>query len=595
MNRTFEKLEDRRLMAGDLMIASDLIVRDLVLVPLYYPVTVDGTAGNDNISISRDGLGSVSVNNNGVVSTYSEWQVTKFVVNAGAGNDTVNAYYSNTPVEVKAGTGTDYVYGSQSGDVVHGGGGQDYIYGYAGNDNMDGGDPTSPYYADNNGNDYLGGGEGNDTLSASDWGACTLDGNNGDDYAYGGYYNDVIYGSAGNDRMYGGGGNDNMFGYTGDDLMYGDDGDDTLRGQWGNDSMVGSAGNDTMHGDDGHDMMWGLDGDDKMYAGAGDDMLLGGYGNDTIVTIGGGQYDSIWGEAGTDSIWCDSEFTEAINDFEPAYNIHRVGSFMEERFTNNSIWPWDWDYQTPSRELLGQNFRDPDGGSNYLNFNNRPLFNTGGPVAGDIDQGNLGDCYFLAPLSSVAKINQNTIRQAVVELGDGTYAVRFFNGGTQHFVRVDGELPTNGSGGLVNARLGTGNSLWVAVMEKAWAHFRRQEGSWASTEYGWMEECYSALGRSTSTLNVDFWYKAFNNANNLWDYVTTEVNAGKSVTIGTHGSPSGLIGGHAYMIDYTYMSGTTRMVRLRNPHGAAGDPGAYVHITAQQLFDSISKVQSSWV
>jgi hypothetical protein len=37
------------------------------------------------------------------------------------------------------------------------------------------------------------------------------------------------------------------------------------------------------------------------------------------------------------------------------------------------------------------------------------------------------------------------------------------------------------------------------------------------------------------------------------------------------------------------------MVRLRNPWGDAGQPGAYVNITAQQLFDDISRVQSAYV
>jgi hypothetical protein len=43
------------------------------------------------------------------------------------------------------------------------------------------------------------------------------------------------------------------------------------------------------------------------------------------------------------------------------------------------------------------------------------------------------------------------------------------------------------------------------------------------------------------------------------------------------------------------MVGTTRYVRLRNPHGSAGAPGAYVTFTAGQIYDSISTVQSAYV
>ena len=88
----------------------------------------------------------------------------------------------------------------------------------------------------------------------------------------------------------------------------------------------------------------------------------------------------------------------------------------------------------------------------------------------------------------------------------------------------------------------------------------------------------------------------FNNADNLWQYVSDRLSEyGRAVTVGTHGSPSGLVGNHAYMVDSVYMSGTTKMVRLRNPWGSAGSAAAYVNVTAQQLFDSISRVQSSYV
>ena len=110
-----------------------------------------------------------------------------------------------------------------------------------------------------------------------------------------------------------------------------------------------------------------------------------------------------------------------------------------------------------------------------------------------------------------------------------------------------------------------------------------------------MDECYSALGKSTSTLDVDWWYKTWNNADNLWAYVCDRLNEGRSVTVGTHGSASTLVGGHAYMVDSVYYSGTTKMVRLRNPWGAAGSPAAYVNITAGQLFNDISRVQSAYV
>jgi hypothetical protein len=520
----FEQLEDRRLMAAQLAIA---------LEPIYYvpiqptPLVVDGTPYGDSISIYRDASNNIAVYENGVTNTYSPFFVSKIIVNANGGNDSVYSSYNI-------------------------------------------GEPMEIY-----------GGDGNDTL-------------------YGGNLNDYMCGGFGNDALYG---------YTGDDRMYGEDGNDTLRGQWGNDSICGGNGEDVIHGDDGSDYIWGEAGSDKLYGDNGDDLILGGADNDTIVTIGGGQYDTVYGEGGFDSFWTDSEASERIMDadwYETACgNVHRVGSFMTERFTNNSPWPWDWSYQTPSRDLYGQNFIDPTGSANQANFSNQPLFAAGGPNQNDIIQGNLGDCYFLATLSSVATIHANNIRQSVVELGDGTYAVRFYSGagGTENYVRVDGDLPRNAYNGLAYAKLGTGGSNWVAVMEKAWAHFRNASSSWSSIEGGWMDEVYGSLNSSTATQDVDWWYKLWNNSDSLWNYVNDRLNEGRSVTVGTHGSPTALVGGHAYMVNRVYWSGSTKMVELRNPWGYDGGPFAtdgntgdgYVHITAQQLYDSIAKVQSAYV
>jgi hypothetical protein len=112
-----------------------------------------------------------------------------------------------------------------------------------------------------------------------------------------------------------------------------------------------------------------------------------------------------------------------------------------------------------------------------------------------------------------------------------------------------------------------------------------------------MDEVYGAMGSSTSTQDVDWWYKLWNNSNDLWNYVNNELNAGKAVTVGTPGDSANLVGSHAYMVDHTYTDGYgTRHVVLRNPWGpnnTGGNP--YVDLTAAQLYNSICKVQSAYV
>ena len=579
MSRIVEQLEQRRMMNGDF---GPIIYEPLILLPLPTPLVVEGTAGSDNIYISRDASNNVVVNKNGAISTHDGWLVSKVVVNGYDGNDFLYTY-SNVShrIEANGGYGNDSIYGGAAADQLLGAGGTDYVSGNDGNDHLDGGVGGFAYYSENTGNDSLYGGYGDDTIHASDVGNCILSGSFGNDslYGYGGA--DSVYGSVGNDYLVSGGGNDLV--YAGSDQ----------------DTVWAGSDDDAVHGESGNDWLFGEDGNDKLYAGAGNDYMAGGNGNDTLVSIGGGQSDSLCGDAGYDSFWADSEATECILDASAAESannhVHRVGSFMNYTYKNGSPWPWDWTNVAVSRELNGQSLADPiNGGPFSGNFSNRPIFSSSGPNKDDIDQNGLPDCYFLATLGAVAKQNPDRIRQRVTELGDGTYAVQFGN----TFIRVDADLPTDAGGNLVNAGLGTGNSLWAAIMEKAWAFYRKGDSDWVSTGWGWMDEAFSAMGVGTNTLNVDGWYKFWNNPNNLWDYLCNELAAGKAVTVGTNGgAASPLVGSHAYMVDYVYTAGDgTRRVVLRNPWGAndtGGNP--YVDVSATTLFNNIGLVQSAWV
>ena len=128
---------------------------------------------------------------------------------------------------------------------------------------------------------------------------------------------------------------------------------------------------------------------------------------------------------------------------------------------------------------------------------------------------------------------------------------------------------------------------------KGLVFYRRYDSDYKSTESGWMDEVFSALGKATNTLDVNAWYKLFNNATLSWTYVCNELAAGKAVTVGTPSGSPNLVGSHAYEVDYVYTAGVNHVV-LRNPWGWAGNPAAYVDLTAQQLFDSISRVQSAF-
>src|SRR5687767_1261004 len=107
-----EQLETRQMMAGDFMQVADYQLYEIGPIVLFSPVTVNGTNGSDSISISRDGVGNLNVNHNGVVSSHPEWRVSKVIVNALGGNDYVNASNRNPPLEAPGGYGLDTISGS---------------------------------------------------------------------------------------------------------------------------------------------------------------------------------------------------------------------------------------------------------------------------------------------------------------------------------------------------------------------------------------------------------------------------------------------------------------------------------------------------
>ena len=54
----------------------------------------------------------------------------------------------------------------------------------------------------------------------------------------------------------------------------------------------------------------------------------------------------------------------------------------------------------------------------------------GGATYTDIKQGYLGDCYFMASLAEIALKNPSAITNMFIVNGDGTYTVKFYNGGS---------------------------------------------------------------------------------------------------------------------------------------------------------------------
>jgi hypothetical protein len=355
----------------------------------------------------------------------------------------------------------------------------------------------------------------------------------------------------------------------------------TVKGNGGNDSIKLDASvteNADLYGGAGNDSITGGSGNDRIFAGGGANVVDGGAGDDTIITVGSAS-DTVTGGLGTDSYWMDDSSKEIVTDASvtetAAKHVHRIGSFIGGVSTT----------------LNGGTFAEPamtDKSMVYKNFSNLPLFSASGPSEDDINQGYIGDCWYLSSLSSVAKVSPDKIRQSVVDFGDGTYGVQFTRSGQSVFARVDGNLPSwYNQAAYANVVNSNGTSaLWVAIMEKAMTEFMGTTASYKNIDGGWMSTAYASLGLSTMSIYGS-------NAIELAKQLGAALAANKAVTLGIGSVPAGasLIGGHAYTVDHVNKDaqGNIISITLRNPWGVdgAGNDGkndGYVTVTPQQAY-----------
>ena len=307
--------------------------------------------------------------------------------------------------------------------------------------------------------------------------------------------------------------------------------------------------------------IFGGDGNDTIYDNSAVASAIHGQGGDDLIVSVGGGAESVSGGAGLDSFWLDT--SDSVSDASASENsagaLHRISSFYQP-WTNNA---GDMDYV--SMNIAGQDLRDPTTTSyatGYRNFSHLSLF-ADEPQYNDIRQGAIGDCYYLASLSSLADTDPQIIQQMITSLGDGTYAMRFHRNGSEVYLRLDGDLPTNSRGSLVYAKTGPDNELWVPLAEKAYAHFRYGQNSYASISGGWM----TTVNREI-TGKLSHWRSTGGSTSSLAGYIRNELAAGHALTLGSYSSASSpVVGSHAYVIKSIDSAG---YVTVFNPWGVDG-------------------------
>lgn len=489
-------------------------------------------------------------------------------------NDTIYGGIGND--FIYGGANVDYIYGNDGDDVISGETGNDWIWGHQGVDTIFGGEDSDDriwggteddWLYGNGGNDFLYGeigmdhlygNDGNDRLEGGEQ-ADYMDGGRNNDTLIGGNDADTLFGGDHNDRLEGDGvgstlpGNDILDGGNNDDRIYGDDGNDILKGGSGIDRLYGGNQNDFLYGQDGGDFLYGENGNDYLNGGLGLDRMEGGNNDDTLISLDNSVTDILFGNAGFDSFWTDrtnqQRDSHDANTEEQETNLHEIRSFQNgaDRTANGD------NIADPTAEVDGEVFE-------YERFSARPLFSNVGPLFTDVVQGKVGDCWLLASLATGAHFSPNVIRQMVADLGDNTYAIQLGN----EFYRVDMDLPVreleNPGDPFIPAfaKFGAEDSLWVAMIEKAYAtkrnRYQRIDG----------DSPREPLNKMGGTGVRSYWVSDGSEfsgdmlANNLSGVLCTRNNWNRV---------SFLLPEHCYTILSITSDASGTMVRIYNPHG----------------------------
>ena len=249
--------------------------------------------------------------------------------------------------------------------------------------------------------------------------------------------------------------------------------------------------------------------------------------------------------------------------------------------------------QTQFNELIGKWFLGTDHpatnvgatgtGSNvassYQDESSMPLFGSNGPQYTDVNQGNVGDCYFMSALAVTAKNDPSLIKNMIQSNGNGTYSVDFQVNGKDDYVTVDSQLPVMSSASWANGsnlEFANGNTLWAPLVEKAYAELVEQSAVTPGMSLGKNGDSYAdiaggdgngitAITGQQTTMTVD---SGGSSISSLSSQLSAAMSKGQDVLMGTGNSAGGnLVSDH--MFEVVGFNASTNTVTLQNPWNTA--------------------------
>ena len=242
--------------------------------------------------------------------------------------------------------------------------------------------------------------------------------------------------------------------------------------------------------------------------------------------------------------------------------------------------------------------------------NSKSLYSDKDPLksitADAIHQGAIGDCYFMAPLASIASAHPELIKNAIKDNKDGTYTVTFPGAKDEH---ITVKAPTEAEMGVYNHASEFG--CWASVMEKAYGEYCKRNPLRRSIENlipgGTASEGAEGGGA------MEFPLKLLTGKDNDWEFITpltTEsamaqklekalsgpqhkaVTAGITTDFVSDKTADGFVRKHVYSVlgfkPDGYGSG---LVTVRNPFGdGKGTTDGTITIPLKKFLNNFSRI-----
>ncbi|HEY9677842.1 MAG TPA: C2 family cysteine protease [Drouetiella sp.] len=216
-----------------------------------------------------------------------------------------------------------------------------------------------------------------------------------------------------------------------------------------------------------------------------------------------------------------------------------------------------------------------------------------------VHQGELGDCYFMSSLASLAKSNPQSIQNMIKDNGNNTYTVTF-PGDPDHPVNIDKpsqeEISKYGHGDSEH-----GN--WVSVIEKAHRKYTGRDTSDEGDDpinaiklltkqgSGTVDDKLTGYVFGVGRTSEDNVAKDLKNATQ--DNRVIVASSGRddkpATFLGANNEPENVVANHAYSV--VGFDEKTNTVKLRNPWGSDGARNSTFDMSLDEFYNTFNDLQ----